>query len=92
MCISIDDGTFDYVLSSFEFKVGTDVGINGCFAPFLASRDALLEFGRLVQIRSISDGSEGANCFLWFLPKTSLRETSVLNGLFDLLQYQHQAA
>ena len=32
--ISIDDGTFSYVLSSFGFNVETDVGINGCFAPF----------------------------------------------------------
>ena len=32
--ISVDDGTFGYVLSSFGFKVETDVGINGCFAPF----------------------------------------------------------
>jgi len=32
--ISMDDGTFSYVLSSFGFNVETDVGINGCFAPF----------------------------------------------------------
>ena len=30
----MDDGTFGYVLSSFGFNVETDVGINGCFAPF----------------------------------------------------------
>jgi len=30
----MDDGTFGYVLSSFGFKVETDVGINGCIAPF----------------------------------------------------------
>ena len=44
----MDNRTFGYVLSSFGFKVDTDVGINGCFAPFwelLASRDSLLEFG-----------------------------------------------
>ena len=29
----MDDGTFGYVISSFGFKVETDVGINGCFAP-----------------------------------------------------------
>ena len=29
-----DDGAFGYVLSSFGFNVETDVGINGCFAPF----------------------------------------------------------
>ena len=46
----MDDGTFGYVLSSVGFKVETDVGINGCFAPFWprASRDELLEFGCLV--------------------------------------------
>ncbi len=32
--ISMDDGTFGYVLSSFGVKVETDVVINGCFAPF----------------------------------------------------------
>jgi hypothetical protein len=32
--ISIDDWTFSYVLSSFGFKVETEVGNNGCFAPF----------------------------------------------------------
>ena len=32
--ISMDDGIFGYVLSSFGFNVETDVGINGCFAPF----------------------------------------------------------
>ena len=32
--ISMDDGTFGYVLLSFGFKVETDVGINGWFAPF----------------------------------------------------------
>ena len=31
----MDDGTFSYVLSSFGYKVETDVGIDGCFAPFL---------------------------------------------------------
>ena len=30
----MDDGTFDYVPSSFGFKIETDVEINGCFAPF----------------------------------------------------------
>ncbi len=30
----MDDGTFGYVLSSLGLKVETDVGINGCFAPF----------------------------------------------------------
>ena len=33
----MDDWTFGYVgyvLSSFGFKVETDVGINGCIAPF----------------------------------------------------------
>ena len=30
----MDDGTFGSVLSSVGFKVETDVGINGCFAPF----------------------------------------------------------
>ena len=30
----MDDGIFGYVLSSFGFNVETDVGINGCFAPF----------------------------------------------------------
>ena len=44
----MDDGTFGYVLSSFGFNVETDVEINGCFAQFLASLDALPEFGRLV--------------------------------------------
>ena len=29
----MDDGTFGYVLSSFGFKVETDVGIDGGFAP-----------------------------------------------------------
>jgi hypothetical protein len=33
--ISMDDGTFGCVPSSSGFKVETDVGINGCFAPFL---------------------------------------------------------
>ena len=32
--ISMDDGTFGYVLSSFGFKVETVVGINESFAPF----------------------------------------------------------
>ena len=30
----MDDGTFGYVLSSFGFKVETDVGINECLALF----------------------------------------------------------
>ena len=30
----MDGRTFSYVLSSFEFNVETDVGINGCFALF----------------------------------------------------------
>ena len=30
----MDDGAFGYVLSSVGFKVETDVGINGFFAPF----------------------------------------------------------
>ena len=30
----MDDGTIGYVLSSFGFKVETDVGINGFFARF----------------------------------------------------------
>ena len=34
LLISMDDGTFGYIISSFGFKVETDVGINGCFAPF----------------------------------------------------------
>ncbi len=33
---------------AFGFKIETDVGINGLLAPFLASRDMLLEFGCLV--------------------------------------------
>ena len=51
----MDDGTFGYVLSSFAFKVEANVGIHGCFAfcSALASRDALIEFGRLV--RSVMD-------------------------------------
>jgi hypothetical protein len=32
--ISMDYGTFGYVLSSFGFKVETDLGINESFAPF----------------------------------------------------------
>ena len=30
----MDDGTFSSVLTSFGFKVETDVGINERFAPF----------------------------------------------------------
>jgi hypothetical protein len=55
------------------------------FCSVLASLDALLEFGL------ISDGSDGATLLLWLLLKTLLGET-VLNGLFYLLQDQHQAA
>ena len=45
----MDDGTFGYVLSSFGFNVETDVGINGCIAPFwLLEWDTLLEIGRLI--------------------------------------------
>ena len=44
----MDDGRFDYVIKYFGFKVATDVGIYGCFAPFLAFGDALHEFIRLV--------------------------------------------
>jgi hypothetical protein len=46
----MDDGTFGYVFFSLGFMVKTDVGIDRCFAEVcsvLASRDALLEFGRL---------------------------------------------
>ena len=43
----MDDRTFGYVISSFGFKVETDVGIDGYIAV-LASWDALLKFGRLV--------------------------------------------
>ena len=32
--ISVDAGSFDYVLYSFGLKIDTDVGINGYFAPF----------------------------------------------------------
>ena len=32
--ISMDDGTFGYVLSSFGFNVETDNETDGCFAPF----------------------------------------------------------
>ena len=58
-----------------------------CFV--LASLDALPEFGRLVW--SVMDLIV-LLFFLWLLLKTFLGETSVLDGLFDLLQYQHQAA
>jgi hypothetical protein len=44
----MDEGTLGYVLSSFRFKVETDVGINESFCSVLASRDALLDFGSLV--------------------------------------------
>jgi hypothetical protein len=33
LCISMDDVTFGYVLSSVGFMVETDVGINGCLGP-----------------------------------------------------------
>ena len=72
----MDDGTFGYVLSSFGFNVETDVGINGCFAPFW-----LLWTHYLIwPLGLISDGSDGATLLLWLLLKTCLGETSVLNG------------
>jgi hypothetical protein len=46
--ISMDDGTFGYVLSSFGFKVETDVEINERFAPFWLLRTRYLIFGRLI--------------------------------------------
>ena len=63
--ISMDDGTFSYVLSSFGFNVETDVGINGCFALFGFS-------GCTTWIWPLglnSDGSDGEHflcgCFWW---------------------------
>ncbi len=40
--ISLDDGIFGYLLSSFGFKVENDVGINECFAPFWLPRTHFL--------------------------------------------------
>ena len=47
-CISMDDGTFGYVLPSFGFMVETDVGIDGCFAPFWLLGSRLVEWFCLI--------------------------------------------
>ncbi len=44
----LDKKTFGYVLSFFGFKDETDVGINGCFAPFWLLGTHYLNFGCLV--------------------------------------------
>ena len=73
----MDDGTFGYVLSSFGFNVETDVGINGCSAPFW------LLWTHYLNLAAWFDQwwiwwSDGATLLLWLLLKTFLGETSVL--------------
>jgi hypothetical protein len=59
--------------------------------------NVLLRFGfsgrtsRIWPLGLISYGPDSAS-LLWLLLKTFLGETSVVTGLFDLLQDQHQAA
>ena len=63
---------FRYFLSSFGFKVETDVGINGGFG-FSGRSTWIWPLGL------ICDGSDGAALLMWLLLKNFLGETSVLN-------------
>ncbi len=83
----MDYRTFGYFQPFFGFKVETDVGINRCFAPFGFSGCTAWIWPLVL----ISDGSGGANLLLWLLLKTwKKRQCGMV--LFDMLQYQHQAA
>ena len=74
----MDDGTFGYILSSVGFKVETDVGINGCFAPFWLLGTHYLNLVAWFDQHGV--GSDGATLLLRLLLKTFLGETSMLNG------------